>query len=121
MRHSSVILPLIVVSLIAVISLPLIAAKKPENSISAYAKYTQIPGATAVGADTCTTCHSDIAKDYRHAFHAEQGVECEQCHGPGSLHVEGGGDVSKIISFKKRSATDTNGVCLSCHARDEQI
>jgi formate-dependent nitrite reductase cytochrome c552 subunit len=74
-----------------------------------------------MGADACATCHADIAKDFRHAFHAQQGVECEQCHGPGSLHVQGGGDVSKIISFRQRSATDSNGVCLSCHARDEKI
>ena len=27
----------------------------------------------------------------------------------------------KIISFRQRSATDSNGVCLSCHARDASI
>lgn len=121
MSPSSRLLSPVVFGFIVVLCLPLIAAKKPEYSISSYAKCVHIEGATPVGADACSACHGDIAKDFRHAFHAQQGVECEQCHGPGSLHVGGGGDVSKIISFKKRSATDANGVCLSCHARDERV
>ena len=104
-----------------VFSFPSEAAKKSESAIASYAKYTEIPGATLVGNDTCATCHADIAKDFRHAFHAQQAVDCEQCHGPASLHVEGGGDIAKIISFRRRSAQDANGVCLSCHARDAQI
>ena len=48
-------------------------------------------------------------------------MECEQCHGPGSLHVEGGGDVSKIISFRQRTAADANGACLSCHLKDASV
>jgi len=101
--------------------LPSIAAKESEYAISSYSKYVQIEGATSMGAESCTTCHADIAKDFRHAFHAQQGVECEQCHGPGSLHVQGGGDISKIISFSHRSADEANGVCLSCHAKDAAV
>lgn len=97
------------------------AAQKSEPGIASFAKYVEIPGAKAVGAEACIACHTDIAKDFRHAFHAQQGIECEQCHGAGSLHVDGGGDVTKIISFSKRSAAEANGVCLSCHARDEKI
>ena len=100
---------------------PSSAEKKSAYGITSYAKYVQIPGATPVGAETCTTCHSGVATDFRHAFHAQQGVDCEACHGPGSLHVLGSGDISKIISFRKRSATDANGVCLSCHAQDARI
>ena len=36
-------------------------------------------------------------------------IGCESCHGPGSGHVAGFGDVSKI------SATLDAGVCLQCH------
>jgi len=121
MRHHSRIPGATVVILIVVLSLASIAAKKSAYGIASFAKYVQIPGATPVGADTCTTCHSDVAANFRHAFHAQQGVECEECHGPGSLHVQGGGDVSKIISFRQRSATDANGVCLSCHVQDARI
>jgi predicted CXXCH cytochrome family protein len=90
-------------------------------TIAGFAKYKAIPGATSVGSDTCATCHAEIASEASHAYHTQQGVECEDCHGNGSLHVEGGGDVTKIISFTHRSARDANGVCLSCHAQDEKV
>ena len=41
---------------------------------------------------------------------------CESCHGPGSAHVEGGGDVTKIISFKNLSVQDASARCLTCHS-----
>ena len=92
-----------------------------EWGLSAFAKYVTIPGATRVGSKTCVNCHSDLSSNFSHAFHAQQGLECEDCHGPGSLHVAGNGDVSKIISFSTRSAKEANGVCLSCHVQDEKL
>src|SRR6202158_6071395 len=108
----------------------LLAKDKPKTGTSDkirqdFNKFVDIPGATPVGADTCTTCHSDIAANFRHAFHAQQGLDCEACHGPGSLHVAAGGysneSKDKIISFRDRSPEEANGVCLSCHARDARI
>src|SRR5450759_2825095 len=96
----------------------------PKNAtdwLNSYGKYVEITGATRVGADVCANCHAEDATAYRHAFHAQQGVECEDCHGNGSLHVEGGGDKSKIVSFPQRSPRDANGVCLGCHAQDAQV
>jgi predicted CXXCH cytochrome family protein len=93
----------------------------PVEHEKAWGKYVEIPGASRLGSDTCTACHDDTSKNFQHAFHKQQGVECEDCHGNGSLHVEGGGDVSKIISFRKRSAADANGACLSCHAGDARL
>ena len=119
MRRASPLLTLAILTLLC--GLTSHAAKKSENAIASFAKFVEIPGAKPVGSETCATCHVDIAKDFRHAFHAQQGIECEQCHGAGSLHVEGGGDVAKIVAFGKRSPADANGACLSCHARDERI
>ena len=81
-----------------------------------------IPGAEYVGPDTCAECHEAEAKYFRMSDHAsvslkvtdedvESGVaeSCETCHGPGSLHVEGMGDKSKIIR------SDVQTACFSCH------
>lgn len=79
-----------------------------------------------VGIDVCKTCHEELyQKNFEHTPHfkttLEDGHGCESCHGPGSLHVEGGGDVTKIISFKTLSKNEANGRCLSCHgAKHEQ-
>jgi predicted CXXCH cytochrome family protein len=92
---------------------------KAEWKVSAFAKYTSIAGAKRVGSEACAACHADVSKDFQHAFHAQQGVECEDCHGAGSLHVAG--DISKIINYKKLDARDANGACLSCHGQDEKV
>jgi hypothetical protein len=120
MSHPSRLAGFAVFALVALFCLPIRAAKS-SYTIASFAKYVQIPGATPVGPERCSACHEDVAKDYRHAFHAQQGIDCEQCHGPGSLHIEGGGDVSRIIAFRQRSAEQANGACLSCHARDERV
>ncbi len=73
-----------------------------------------------VGSDTCKTCHEDV---YKKQFEATphfkttlgDGHGCESCHGPGSAHVDGGGNVSKIISFEKLSRQESSERCLSCH------
>jgi DmsE family decaheme c-type cytochrome len=49
---------------------------------------------------------------------AKKGPEwhgCEACHGPGKEHVEGGGDKTKIFTFKNASAGDISSRCLGCH------
>ncbi len=96
------------------------ASQKPARA-NGFATYVDIPGASRVGSDTCTACHTDTSKNFQHAFHKQQGVECEDCHGNGSLHVEGGGDVAKIVGFWKRPVGVANGVCLGCHVRDEKV
>ena len=76
-----------------------------------------------VGADTCKTCHEEVFKGFAESPHwkttlNKSGPEshgCESCHGPGAQHVEGGGDVSKIISFKNLSRQQASARCLSCH------
>jgi predicted CXXCH cytochrome family protein len=121
MSRNSFLAVFFVLLLVAAVSVPSRATNtKSTRSIASYAKYLEIPGAKPVGAETCSNCHDVVSKDFGHAFHAQQGVECEDCHGFGSLHVDGGGDVNKIVAFSKRSPDEANGVCLSCHARDEK-
>src|SRR5579864_773159 len=69
-----------------------------------------------VGVDTCKTCHEDLyKKSFENTPHFKttllDGYGCESCHGPGAAHVEGGGDVTKIISFKSLSRKEANARC----------
>jgi DmsE family decaheme c-type cytochrome len=45
---------------------------------------------------------------------------CEACHGPGKAHVEGGGDKTKIFTFKGASAQEISARCLDCHQYGEE-
>ena len=49
-------------------------------------------------------------------MHGSTGVTCENCHGAGSEHVAGGGDITKIFNPTKHSAKEVDEKCLSCHA-----
>jgi len=76
-----------------------------------------------VGADTCATCHEEVTKNFAtnpHSkmvlMHGSNGVTCENCHGSGKAHVEGGGDVTKIFNPAKASTKEVDARCLSCHA-----
>ena len=81
-----------------------------------------------VGSETCEACHEDQFKQFSNTKHAKlsnlegwkdkvQG--CESCHGPGKEHVEGGGDKTKIISFKNKNSKEISETCLACHAGKE--
>jgi DmsE family decaheme c-type cytochrome len=92
-------------------------AKSPDAPAKAPAH------ADFVGSDTCATCHEEVAKGFAtnpHTkmtlMHGSSGATCENCHGAGSEHVAGGGDVTKIFDPAKASAKDVDAKCLSCHA-----
>jgi DmsE family decaheme c-type cytochrome len=81
-----------------------------------------------VGSETCKTCHQEVYKKFQETPHfattmdskldAEKGPGwhgCEACHGPGKEHVDGGGDKSKIFTFKDASPQATSARCLGCH------
>ena len=78
-----------------------------------------------VGTETCKACHEDQFKSFDKTKHAKLGEikswkdkvqGCESCHGPGAAHVEGGGDKSKIITFKGKDSKEISETCLTCHA-----
>jgi DmsE family decaheme c-type cytochrome len=80
-----------------------------------FEKYVQIAGAEQVGSDQCRACHAEAGKSYQRTTHRHERVECEECHGPGSLHVKSA-DYGQIIKFRQKSVEAANGVCLGCHA-----
>ena len=76
-----------------------------------------------VGPETCATCHDEVAKSFANnphtkmvLMHGDAGVTCENCHGPGKAHVEGGGDVTKIFNPAKAPAKQVIATCEKCHA-----
>lgn len=83
-----------------------------------------------VGSQVCKTCHEDMPskgffKSFEDSPHfvttldTKKGPEwhgCEACHGPGKAHVDAGGDVTKIFTFKNASTNEITGRCLTCHA-----
>jgi DmsE family decaheme c-type cytochrome len=78
-----------------------------------------------VGSERCMGCHEDVYKkgfEGRAHFNTSGtgGHGCESCHGPGSEHVEGGGDATKIFRFNKLYREATNRRCLTCHAENSK-
>ncbi len=118
MRRSSAYFSFLFVIFLSFAGLAAVRASGAPKATGELPHAAQIPGAKPVGAEVCASCHAEVAKSFTHAFHAQQQVQCEDCHGNGSLHVEGGGDVTKIFSPAKRSAGEANAACLHCHAGD---
>ncbi len=99
------------------------ASAAPPGSDKAAANAATVQPSGYVGSETCATCHDEVAKGFAgnpHTkmalMHGNSGITCENCHGPGKAHVEGGGDVTKIFNPVKASAKDVDEMCLGCHA-----
>jgi Cytochrome c554 and c-prime len=109
------------------------AAQQSKSSDQAKAYVAPTDPGLYVGSDTCKTCHEDIYTHFATTAHfvttmdakfdAHKGVErhgCEACHGPGKEHVDGGGDKSKIFTFKDATPQQTSARCLRCHQYTEE-
>ena len=78
----------------------------------------QIAGAHLVGSKECAQCHDEIAGHFAGSTHARLATtgagavdtSCENCHGPGSLHVKAGGGAGTIVNPGKSPET-----CFQCH------
>jgi DmsE family decaheme c-type cytochrome len=82
-----------------------------------------------VGQESCKQCHDEIYKKFEPTPHwkttlgAFRGAEahgCESCHGPGADHVNGGGDKTKIFTFKGATAKQISERCMECHQYGEE-
>jgi DmsE family decaheme c-type cytochrome len=108
------ILPLGLAALLALLTAP--ARAQEPGQASGFA-----------GSDQCAECHEDIAKGLTDSVHGQKGFSmrsdqgCEACHGPGEAHIEGGGDITKIRSFKVLEASDASAACLECHEKGKQM
>ena len=101
------------------------ASKQKDTKKDASVKETDHPvdPSQYVGAETCKTCHEEVAASYDKGPHwkttlvKHQGPEwqgCEACHGPGKAHAESA-DPEKIIRFGGLSREESSKRCLSCH------
>jgi predicted CXXCH cytochrome family protein len=86
---------------------------------------------------TCADCHStNVHKNYDpptntyHTTFDEIDVSCEECHGPGSVHVDLAGKWSPfwdrnvgygLVSLKNKTVDTQLETCAKCHARRFQI
>ncbi len=115
---------LLVCLVVAVLVTGPVARAADQQATQGAGTTPQAGAAQYVGSDTCKTCHEDQFKGFEGSPHWMTTQEttmthgahgCESCHGPGSAHVEGGGDKSKIFTFKDAKTDDITKRCLSCH------
>ena len=77
-----------------------------------------VAGATFTGTKACVECHAELTDHFASATHARLALAdpkvgdtgCEACHGPGSAHVNSGGEAGTIVNPSKSPET-----CFQCH------
>jgi DmsE family decaheme c-type cytochrome len=90
---------------------------------------SQSPQLPPVPNSDCAICHEDLVKAFDKNPHStlEKSPRfnlkdsCESCHGPGQAHIDGGGDVTKIITFSGDAQSTYTRQCLNCHRTSRHI
>ena len=74
----------------------------------------------------CSGCHEagitieDVDGKVTEYAAADYRIGCEKCHGPGSDHIAGGGDATKIVNPGYMTATAGRELCGQCHSRGSE-
>lgn len=68
--------------------------------------------ATRVGAAKCTPCHAADCTTQAATRHAAVSVDCESCHGPGSVHVAN----HSLTNILRGPDVVRTAVCGQCHS-----
>lgn len=103
------------------------AAKDDKAAKASTAQARDAAAGDFVGSEVCATCHEEVVKgfaDNPHTkmaqMHGGHGVTCENCHGAGKAHVDGGGDKSKIFDPANATSKEVDAMCLGCHQGKHQ-
>jgi hypothetical protein len=91
----------------------------------AYEALTMDPKRNRTFDAQCVSCHT-VGFEYEGGFvRAEEqehlkGVQCENCHGPGSKHAANPVDAAIRAAMHRDAADfDKNGRCIKCHTEDD--
>lgn len=119
------------VLLSAAVALALGASGAPKKKTNGKAPAPAGPpaDATYAGDDSCAGCHSDLASAFALSPHGRlkafelggAGGRCESCHGPGSKHVEEGGDARFIHGFRNGGTREAERSCAGCHGDNQAM
>ena len=117
---------LITIVIVAFLSLRAQVVPKDFGTLGHF-RASAIPEAAArdprhIGSEACADCHDEIATPWKAGKHSIP--QCENCHGPGFLHVKVMSDESigaypdRIKNFPKALRV-TSGIqeCLWCHLK----
>lgn len=126
MRRISLLFAVMLVLALVFFEHPSVSAAARPAAAAAKAGQTQkdstLP-AGYVGSQMCETCHTDVAHSFANNphtkmvfMHGDKSLTCENCHGPGQAHVQGGGDIHKIFTFANTTPQEIDKRCLACHS-----